>query len=196
MIHAAAYRKPPFEAGSKEKGFRDALIGESFLQLLAGSPKTPSVCRVVLVTADNLLTQAVKERITDLPNASVLATVEELKGLINTIVSNAGEDFIAQVKLRAAELFLFSSDDKETVFYKEKIDNRLEEKFKSELQAKPEGTTYRKNGTWFIEKPNFSKKEGRRIYLDITDRDRNGGWNHTLRNPQTLLICQACSIPS
>jgi len=164
LIHAAAYRNPPFEAGSKEKGFRDALVAESFLQLLATSPKTPSLCRVVLVTADNLLTQAVKERITDSPNASVLATVEELKGLINTIVSNAGEEFIAQLKPKAAKLFFVSSDEKETVFYKEKIDDRLEEKFKSELQAKPEGTSYRKNGTWLIDKPNFSRKEGRRIF--------------------------------
>jgi hypothetical protein len=164
LIHAAAYRSPPFEAGEKEKGFRDALVAESFLQLLSSSPKTPSLCRVVLITSDTLLTQAVKERITDSANASVLANVEELKGLINTIVSNVAEDFIAQIKPKAAKLFFVSREDKETVFYREKIRERLKETFNSELEAKPQGTVFRENGTWYIENPNFSRKEGRRVF--------------------------------
>jgi hypothetical protein len=164
LIDAAAYRKPPFQIGEKEKGFRDALVAESFLQLLATSPKTPSLCRVVLVTSDELLTQAVKARIADSPNASVLANVEELKGLINTIVSNVGEDFIVQIKPKAAKLFFVSSDDTETFIYKGNIQQRLREKFKSELEAIPQGTRFRKNGTWRIDDPNFSKKDGRRVF--------------------------------
>ena len=163
LMHAAAYRKPPFEVGDKEKGFRDALVAESFLQLVAISPKTPNLCRVVLITADALLGQAVKERICDSPNASVLANLEELKGLINTIVSNVGEEFIAQINPKAARQFFVSSSDKDTIFYKERIKERLEEKFKSDLEAKPSGCTFRANRTWFIEKPNFSKKVGRRV---------------------------------
>jgi hypothetical protein len=164
LIDAAAYRKPPFQIGEKEKGFRDALVAESFLQLLAASPKTPSLCRVVLVTSDELLSQAVKVRIADSPNASVLANVEELKGLINTIVSNVGEDFIVQIKPKAAKLFFVSSEDKETFIYKENIQQRLKEKFKSELRAKPQGTTFRENGTWHVDGPNFSRKDGRRVF--------------------------------
>jgi hypothetical protein len=164
LIHAAAYRIPPFETGEKEKGFRDALVAESFLQLLAASPKTSSLCRVVLITSDGLLTQAVKERIADSPNASILADVEELKGLINTIVSNVGEDFIAHIKPKAAKLFFVSADDKQTIFYREKISEQLTEKFNVELKAKPHGTNYRKNGTWLIDQPNFSRKEGRRVF--------------------------------
>jgi hypothetical protein len=164
LIHASAYRIPPFEVGEKEKGFRDALVAESFLQLHAASPKTPSLCRVVLVTSDALLSQAVKARIADSPNASVLANVEELKGLINTIVSNVGEDFIALIKPKAAKLFFVSSNDKETIFYKEKVGERLDEKFKAELEANPQGTTFRDNGKWWIDNPNFSRKEGRRVF--------------------------------
>ncbi len=139
-------------------------MAESFLQLLASSPRTPDLCRVVLVTSDGTLTQAVKERIADSPNASVLASVEELKGLINTIVSNVGEEFIAQLKPKAAKLFFVSSDAKEVLFYKEKIRERLMEKFKSDLETKPQGTTFRENGTWRIDLPNFSRKEGRRVF--------------------------------
>jgi hypothetical protein len=164
LVHAAAYRNPPFAAGEKEKGFRDALVAESFLQLLASSPKSPAPCRVVLVTSDVLLTQAVKGRIADSSNASVLANAEELKGLINTLVSNVKEDFIALIKPKAAKLFFVSSDDKETVFYREKIRERLSEKFKTELEKSPQGTMFRQNGTWFIIPPNFSKKVGRRVF--------------------------------
>jgi hypothetical protein len=171
IIHAAAYRNPPFEVGEKEKGFRDALVAESFLQLLAASPKTPSLCKVVLVTSDELLTRAVKERIADSSNASVLANVEELKGLINTIVSNVGEEFIAQIKPKADKLFFVSSDDKEAVFYKDKIRERLGEKFIAELQAQPQGTTFRDNGKWLIHLPNFSKKRRSPGLLEITDRN-------------------------
>jgi len=164
LIHAAAYRSAPFEAGEKEKGFRDALVAESFLQLLTSSPKTPSICRVVLITSDTLLAQAVTERITDSPNASVLADIEELKGLINTIVSNVGEDFIAQIKPKAQRLFFVSREEKETVYYREKIREKIKEKFEAELEAIPQGTTFRENGTWYISPPNFSHKDGRRIH--------------------------------
>lgn len=47
LIRAAEYRKPPFGPGEKEKGFRDALVAESFLQLVENSPKTAALCRVV-----------------------------------------------------------------------------------------------------------------------------------------------------
>ena len=119
LIHAGEYRIPPFEAGDKEKGFRDAIVAECFLQLVANSPKTPAICRVVLVTSDGLLSQAVNARIAGLPNAHVLSNIEELKGLINTVVSNAGEEFISQLKPKAAKLFFVSADEKDTLYYKE-----------------------------------------------------------------------------
>jgi hypothetical protein len=164
VIRAAEYRKPPFQAGETEKGFRDALIAEIFLQLLDKSPKTPALCRVVLVTSDALLTEAVKGRISNSQNASTLAGIDELKGLINTLVSNVGEDFIAQLKPKADRLFFVSADDKDVLFYKENVRQKLEEKFGIELKQRPEGTTFRSNGKWLIAHPNFSRKEGRKIF--------------------------------
>ncbi len=128
------------------------------------SPKTPALCRVVLLTSDNLLTQAVRERISGSANASVLQGTEELKGLINTLVSNAGEDFIAQLKPKAAKLFFVAGDEKEALFYKEDVKGRLENKFAAHLALRPEGTSFRTNLSWTISKPNFSRKQGRRIF--------------------------------
>jgi hypothetical protein len=50
----SAYRKAPFQSGEKEKGFRDALILETFMQVLAAAPTSRSVARVALVSNDQL----------------------------------------------------------------------------------------------------------------------------------------------
>lgn len=163
IVQAAAFRLPPFEPGDKEKGFRDALVAESFLQILRSSPKTPSVCRVVLLTGDGLLTKAVNEQISQLKNASVVASLEELKGLVNTIVSNVDEAFIALLKPKARRMF-FASKDEHALFYREGIKERLMKEFASELQEKPEGTAFRQNGQWTIYPPNFAKKVSRKIF--------------------------------
>jgi hypothetical protein len=164
LIHAAAYRLPPFQPGEKEKGFRDALVAESFLQLVSDSPKTTKLCRVVMVTSDELLSTAIKNRITTLSNASVLPTIEELKGLINTLVSNVGEEFIAGLKPKADKLFFTTEDNKDTLYVKEKIGRRISEQFKEQLAARPEGTTFRSNGQWWISPPNFARKEQKRVF--------------------------------
>jgi hypothetical protein len=164
IIHAASYRLPPFQPGEKEKGFRDMMVAESFLQLLADSPKTPNVCRVVLVSDDQLLSKAIQERIASSPNASVIPSIEELKGLINTLVSNVSEDFIVPLQPKAAKLFFVSSDDKDTLIFKERIIERIKEEFKAQLELKPEGTSFRQNGAWHVNRPNFSRKEGRRVF--------------------------------
>ena len=164
MVHAASYRLPPFSPGEKEKGFRDAIVAETFLQLVAESPKTAKLCRVILVTSDEVLATAVTKRISGLSNAGVLSGTEDLKGLINTLISNVGEEFIASLKPKAEKLFFSSENDKETLYFRERLGERIAEKFKAELSALPESTTFRNNGTWLISQPNFSHKDGKRIF--------------------------------
>lgn len=164
LIRAAEYRTPPFQTGENEKGFRDSLIAESFLQLLEISPKTPARCRVVLVSSDELLSQAIKARIANSPNASVLTNIEELKGLINTIVSNVGEEFISQLKPKATKLFFVSAEEKDVLYFKANVRDQITNRFSAELKQKPESTTFRQNGKWLISHPNFSRKDGRSIF--------------------------------
>ena len=158
----AVYRRPPFQDGEKEKGFRDCMIVECFLQLVADSPKTPEVCRVVLVTGDKLVSRAILDRNTGWTNTTVLSSLEELKGLINTLVSQVDEAFLAQLKPKASNLF-FIPKDESTLFYREHIKDRINALFQAELTALPSGATSRTNGTWRISPPNFVKKNGRRI---------------------------------
>src|SRR5579862_608785 len=164
LILSAAYRRPPFKAGAHEAGFRDALVVESFVQLVNGSPKAASSCRLVLVAADGRLAEAASARISDCSNASVLRDIEELKLLINTIVSDVTPDFIARITPKAGKLF-FRPKDEKTVFYKVKIRDLISKKFASELDVLPTGTTFRENNNvWRVSEPNFSRKDGQRVY--------------------------------
>jgi hypothetical protein len=48
VINSAVLKLPPFEAGEKEKGFRDALILEAFSQLAEAAPKSSASARMIL----------------------------------------------------------------------------------------------------------------------------------------------------
>jgi len=162
LVIDATFRRAPFQDGKTEKGFRDALVVESFLHLVNISPKTPKVCRVALITADGLIGEAVRARLTEAVNTVVLGSLEELRGFINTLVSEVDETFLASLRPKAEKLF-FTVKDESTLFYKENISERLTERFATELAAYPAGTTSRKNGTWGVSAPTFSKKTGQRI---------------------------------
>ena len=159
----AAYRRAPFQEGDKEKGFRDALVVECFMQLGQQSPKTPKACRLVLVSGDKLVSEAIGVRMADCTNVSVLPSLEDLKGLINTLVSEVDETFIAQLRPKAEKLF-FVLNDRSTLYYKEQIREKLTQKFALDLRDLPVGASDRENGTWTLYPPNFSKKVGQRVH--------------------------------
>jgi len=159
----AAYRRPPFEAGEHEKGFRDALIVETFLQVLQHSPSTPTICRVALSSGDALLRTAVANRTSDRTNVRVLEGLDELKDLINTLVAKVTEDFVAKIREGASALF-FTEKDPNSIYYKEKVGERLRETFVAELKKLPAGAQRREGGGWYIIAPRFVKKEGQRVH--------------------------------
>ncbi len=159
----ATYRRPPFDPGEKEKGFRDALVAETFLQVVHASPTTPRICRVILVTGDRLLGDAVRNRTVDCSNVRVLETLEEVKSLINTLVAAVSEDFVAKIQERAKQYF-FEPEEEGALYYKENIRVRIERKFGEKLSSLPTGATRRENGKWYISSPRFIKKEGQRVF--------------------------------
>ncbi len=159
----AAYRKPPFSPGEKEKGFRDALIAEAFLQLVAASPVTPRICRIALVTGDVLLTEAVQARTGRATNVRILPDIEELRGLINTLVSQVSEDFVESIKSKASAYF-FKPNDESTLFYRENIWQKIFKKFRNELSSLPAGAAERENVATSVGSTRFVRKEGQRVF--------------------------------
>lgn len=163
LIRRAMYRRPPFEPGEKEKGFRDSLIAETFLQLVQESPTTPSVCRLAIVTDDDLLAEYLKERVKEAKNIRVLSSISELESLINTLVSEVTEEFVADLIEKAIKYF-FEKENDTSLYYKENIRGRIGELYGEELSAIPKKGLLRENGTWWISKPVFAKKERQRIF--------------------------------
>jgi hypothetical protein len=159
----ASYRRPPFQLGEKEKGFRDAMILETFLQIVTSSPTSRSVVRLALVSGDQLLRDAALARLESAANVHLLESIDALKGLINTLGSAVDEEFIARIKDRAAELF-FKVGDKSTLYYKASVGAALEQALRSAPLKLLAGADKYKIERWTIGAPRFVKKQGQRIY--------------------------------
>lgn len=163
LIERATYRYPPFEPGEKEKGFRDSLIAESFLQLVQRSPATPSICRLAIITSDNLLAKYITESTKDANNVRVLSNIGELGSLINTLVSQVTEEFVAGIKDKVNNFF-FEEKNNSSLLYKENIIDKIKESYGEQLKTVPKMGLLRENGTWRISPPVFIRKVKQRIF--------------------------------
>ncbi len=162
MMLDAAYRRPPFEDGEKEKGFRDALIAEAFAQLVARSPTERNACTIILLTNDSLLTEAVTKRTSTARNVKIMQNLEEIKGFINTITSHVDEELVTRMQKEAEKLF-YEENNPATLFYTADILVRIEAQFEKQLSEIPDGADYRRRGSVQIRQPRFIKKQGKQV---------------------------------
>lgn len=169
LIAASANREPPFEPGKYEKGFRDAVLAESFLQLVEKSPRSSATCRIILITGDNLLAKAVGDRLTTAANARILQSLDAVRDLVNTLVSDITEQFVAAIR-SAAEVMFFEKANENTLFYIAGVRSALAAKFAAALAELPSGADSLREGTWFIGPPRFVKKVKQRVHWISTVR--------------------------
>ena len=162
LIDRACYRELPFDKG-KEKGFRDSIIAETFLQLVNGSPKSPSVCRIVLVSNDGDLSDYIRTATRENSNVEVLSSVDELESFINTLASTVTENYVKEISDKASHYF-FTRDDNNSLYYKEDIQKKINDEYKDQLNETPIDSTYRENKGWYISNPIFLKKKGQSVY--------------------------------
>jgi hypothetical protein len=173
IIRCSVFRLPPFEDSSKEKGFRDSLILESTMQLIAKSPASPAICRIFLITNDKLLIDAFDVKVDGKSNVRVLGSIEELESLINILDSQIQESTINSISKEVNNLF-FTPDDKKTLFYKGNVRGTITAKFKKELSELPANADSRENGQWYISSPGFVKKQKQKItWKSIISVDAN-----------------------
>jgi hypothetical protein len=185
IISRSANRTAPFEAGDKEKGFRDAIIAQSFLQLLESSPTTPNICRLAIVSDDNKLKEYLVNQTSTAKNVRILSTPDELEGLINTIVSTIPEDFAIELTQKAETIF-FDNENKKSLYYKEDIENKIKEQYRNELQNKIKERSYRNDGTWWISPPIFIKKDRLRIDWASTIQIEFETYHYEDETPSTI----------
>lgn len=163
LISRSVNREPPFEATEKEKGFRDSIIAQSFLQLKESSPTTPNVCRLAFVSEDKKLREYVSEVTQGTKNVRILSNLDALESLINTIVSTIPEEFAFELTEKAEKLF-FEKENNKTFYYKESIGEKIREQYAKELSDTILKGCLRHGGTWWIQNPIFVKKNRQRIY--------------------------------
>ena len=129
IINRSAKRYAPFEvSGDKEKGFRDVVIAETFLQELSKSPSTPRSCLLVLVSGDQRLKEYIQEKTAVSKNVRVLDSLDELKSLLNAISSEITEDFLASISLKAKETF-WNFETKEGLYGKSEVIKEITERY-------------------------------------------------------------------
>lgn len=164
LINNALKRSPPFEDNKSEKGFRDSLILESFIQLVNNSPKTPSICRIAMVTEDALLLEALEKRTQLNTNIKFCKNLEELESFINILVSKMEESKVTEISSLASLMF-FNNKDNCGLYYDENIRDQINNRYKNILEKKPDLIASSvQQGTWFISNVNFVKKEKQRFW--------------------------------
>ncbi len=170
IIENAAYRRAPFSEGDAEKGFRDATIAESFIQLVSSAPKDLTKCRVVLITADPPLSKAVESCTSSDGRVQVVADLQVLRGFINAIRSQVGEELIASLKEDATSFFFqwvpkVEGTRGEGLYFDAKIYSLIWSKFNKKLKEMPGDAASHRIPSFYIKgSAEFKKKEGVRLF--------------------------------
>ena len=164
LINRACYRELPFDKGEeKEKGFKDSIIAETFLQLVNDSPKSPSACRIVFVSNDGNLSNYIKSATCKNRNVRVLSSTDELESYINSLASTVTENFVKEISDKVSDYF-FTKNDRNSLYYKEDIGDRIVDEHMDQLNETPIDSTDRENTGWYISDPIFLKKKGQSVY--------------------------------
>lgn len=133
LIDRSVKRLPPFEKpGENEKGFRDAVIANTFFQEVENSPKTQRVCRLVFVSGDSKIREYIKDKTASCSNVRILESMDDLKSLINAIASEVTEEFLSKISEDAKKYF-YDFDKQEGLYNSEKIHERIKQNHEPKL---------------------------------------------------------------
>lgn len=187
LMSDSVYRRPPFDPGEKEKGFRDALVVETVIQVVHATSASAPNCIVAFACGDKLLKDAVAGRTAGAENVRILDGLEELKSLINTLVSEAGEEFVRTLT-PLARTFFYHISNKESLYFRADISSQIKQGFADELAALPPDTDSRENPTYLVQEPTFLRKEEQRVYW--VSRMRVMTMAYKTRDPQVFTLEQ------
>lgn len=107
MMTAAGLRRPPFDPDEKkEKGFKDAIVAETFIQICDQLPAY-GTDTAILVTNDDLLAEYVKGRV---PRAKVLKNADALASELNFLASDIDSGVAARLPVVVSALLARSEE--------------------------------------------------------------------------------------
>ncbi|MDE1007548.1 MAG: PIN domain-containing protein [Paraburkholderia fungorum] len=157
IAQRAARRLPPFEKGDTEKGFKDAIVAETFLQLAEEWVRADSRNKAIFVAKDGLLKDWVISRIPSGTRYRVL-DMSGLQSEINILGSSVDEAFAAELVADAGTLFYLPSD-KATLYYMADLSTKIKTQFAERFNYRPNSAVKR----IAIGHPVFVEKTSRRV---------------------------------
>jgi len=182
LISNAVWRKPPFIEGKdrdSEKGFRDALILETFAASVIAEPKV----NAVLITGDTVLRSAAKARLKKTLNASIYESLEEFSSVLRLLDQELTEEFVRSIQRKARRKF-YSDDDQNSLLLRERLVTKIREQFEQEFEppqlragirglAGLGGISSAKPGVWkavtdesiWIKAPSFVEREDESTFV-------------------------------
>jgi hypothetical protein len=163
MVRRSISRMPPFDEGENEKGFRDAIVLETFCQLASDLPKSLQVCRIILLSNDERLVEAARERMADRNNVTFANDLDAVKTILNALASAITQEAVNKLLPRADELF-FKSEEKKTLYYSAEIGAKIRSQHSQELSQVPPGfSSVKTKATYISSPPTFLVKEGQKL---------------------------------
>jgi hypothetical protein len=166
----AVHRRPPFEQSGddeKEKGFRDAVIGETMLQCIEQACVSGSVDEVLVVTQDALLAEMLKSRFPPSSQARIVDGLDALRGQFEEIREGIDRDLTSRLRDRARQFF-YAVDSQEPVNARGfAVDSGvLDETFASVVEktrSLPRGGERKQVEQVLLGRPQFVKRAGNRM---------------------------------
>jgi PIN domain len=137
VMLSAVRRTPPFEHGDTEKGFRDAIVLEVFLQVAEEAIGKDPKCSVFLISNDALLGKAAIDRIKshDLQHATVVENIDKLRSIVNAVPAHLSLAEINKLLVTAAIDF-YDQKNQSGLYFSERIESKISRDFASVLNQK------------------------------------------------------------
>ena len=128
IVNASVYREPPFQDDTKEKGFRDSIILETFLNYYL---KNNSIHRIfMLLSNDNKLLEALEKRVIKIGanNIVMKRSIDKVHEFINLNKYNLYKDQINRLKPKALLAF-YNPEIESGLIIDQKIIDALADKY-------------------------------------------------------------------
>lgn len=156
-----------------EKGFRDALIWQTLLQFVeqvqVEDEGGDEEVRVIFVTKDERLSEAVAESTEREAIVAVAATLDQAREMVSEFVAEVDAGFVEQHQA-GAESYFYDSESQRGLFVDGGVTAKLLEEHAGPLAELPTGAVERELGAWFVSSPRFAGRDG----------DGNVRWNSTI----------------
>lgn len=180
VMHASAFRLPPFQPGTTEKGFRDAIVCETFHQVIGCLTGGDTA---VLVTNDNLVAEAIKARMS---HARLVPDLATLRDEINLRVSLIDADTAVFIEEKAARVFINFTDFQasNTLWARAKVSEQLWTKFGDHIRAVPAGAEWQKGQT-LVGATRLVRKAGNQVVF-VTTLVVKSNWRYWVPDPPSV----------